>query len=233
MAPNHERKIVAGGVAASLVLGLGAVAGAAAGVGPFARGGVDDVGATRLAGGTEVSTPTTPDTTPGSLPDDDVNENEVRVDGDRVETRVFVDIPEGDTETFAAGPAGFVTVGRTNGALRIVAVAPTAGFVVTRQQVEDGGREVDVRFAGGALAVRFDAELEDGQVRIRVRQRGGVPATTPVTLDDDDNRGPGGGDDDGDRSGPSGGDSGSGSSGGGNSGPGGGGSNGGGGSGPG
>jgi hypothetical protein len=214
MAPNHERRIVAGGVAASLVLGLGAVAGAAAGVGPFARRD-DDVGAARLTGSTDV---TTPDTTPGSLPDDD----EVRVEGDRIETRTFVDIAEGDTETFAVGPAGFVTVGRTNGALRIVAIAPTAGFAVTDREVEDGGREVKVRFAGGGLTVRFDAELEDGQVRIRVRQRGGVPATTPTTLDDDDDgdhRGPGGGGDvgddgGGDNSGPGGGDSGSSGSGG-------------------
>src|SRR5262249_59791553 len=72
------------------------------------------------------------------------------------------------------------------------------------------GREVEGQFSNGATRVDFDAELEDGAVRVRERVRAAAdePVATGVTQPAADRSGPGGG---GDNSGPGGGDDRSGS----------------------
>ena len=141
------------------------------------------------------------------------------------------------TQTFTAGDAGSVTIRRDPSTLTVLAADANAGFT---SEVEQGtGAEIEVQFGNGAARVDFNAELEDGTVRVRVRVRGvveDVPVTTmpsttvrrprhptttagPVSADDgEDNRGPGDAhdatDDDHSGPGPSGSDdSGSGSSG--------------------
>lgn len=179
MQPRIKQKLAAGGIAGALVLGVGAVAGAAAaGIGPF--GGEPKV--ERSSAGA----------TSATSPDDSVPADETRVDGDRTETRQFLDVPDGDTQTFAAGPAGTVTITRAGNVLSISAVSPNSGWTVAEQEQAADGHEVEVKLVNGGVEVKFDAEIEDGMVRVRVRQRGVAPgATTPSTIDDDDNSGPG------------------------------------------
>ena len=123
-----------------------------------------------------------------------------------------VTVPDGGTSTFAAGDAGSVTIRRTGGSLSIVSVSPSAGWT---SAVEQGsGTELEVKFVNGSTRVDFNAELEDGGVRIRVR----VSAADPGASNDsrDDNSGPGSVSDDtraDDNSGPGSSNSGHGSSG--------------------
>ena len=85
-------------------------------------------------------------------------------------------------------------------------------------EVERGtGTEVEVQFANGSVRVDFNAELEDGAVRVRVRvsgvavdNPGTTPATTPTSTpttvpdndDNVDNSGPGNAHEGEDNSGP-------------------------------
>jgi hypothetical protein len=182
MQSSLKHKLAVGGLVGGLVLSAGAVAGGAIGLG--AVSGNDSV--RDLAESTSLTSPSTPD---DSVP----NGSETRVDGDETETRTFVDVPDGTSQTFGAGPAGTVTVSRAGGVLTIVSADPAAGWVISER--EDSGREVEVTFVNGGVRVKFDVELEDGAVRVRVRQRGltdgTLPGTTPPTVGDDDNSGPG------------------------------------------
>jgi hypothetical protein len=82
----------------------------------------------------------------------------------------------GATTTVAAGRAGSVTYGTTGQGLAVESVAPARGwsYVVTA----DGGGEIEVTFRKAGTRVDFHAELEDGDVEIRVRTRTVSGATT-------------------------------------------------------
>jgi hypothetical protein len=77
--------------------------------------------------------------------------------------------PAGDTTvTYDAGEGGTVTITSNGSTLTIVSVNPAAGWA---PEVEvASGREVEVDFRNGSRRIQFDAELEDGRVRIRVRE---------------------------------------------------------------
>jgi hypothetical protein len=102
------------------------------------------------------------------------------------------------------------------GTLTLVSATPNAGW---RVEIEQGtGREIEVDFRAGTRRVQVNVELEDGQVRERVRVRDDADGSETriengqiVRQDDgdDDHSGPGSGDDDGvddDNSGPGSGD---------------------------
>jgi hypothetical protein len=100
------------------------------------------------------------------------------------------------------GNAGTVLLGQSGGSLQIIAATPNAGWA---SEVEvASGREVEGDFRSGALRVKYDFELEDGTVRVRIENRndnadgddGGVNDDYQRRDDDDDNSGPGSGDDD-------------------------------------
>lgn len=83
----------------------------------------------------------------------------------------FVNLAVGQQQTFQAGAAGSVTVVRTAAGVGLVSTAPAAGF---RVEVEnDEPNQVDLNFRNGGVRIDFDAELEDGLVRVRVRTRAG------------------------------------------------------------
>jgi hypothetical protein len=93
-----------------------------------------------------------------------------------------------------------VTIRRTGGTLAVVSVNANPGWV---PEVEQGaGVEIEVEFVNGTTRIDFNAELEDGGVRVRVRVE--APDATRVdnsgpgnASDDpasDDNSGPGTGD---------------------------------------
>ena len=82
-------------------------------------------------------------------------------------------------------------------ALNVSAVTPSAGWTFSIE-AGDGASEAEVDFTNGAARVRFNAELEDGGVRVRVRTDGNATTdtsfpdgTTPDTLTDDTTPGTG------------------------------------------
>ena len=108
------------------------------------------------------------------------------------------------------GNAGTVLVGRSGGSLQIIAATPNAGWA---SEVEvASGREVEGDFRSGVLRVKYNFELEDGAVRVRIEagdgandgdddDRRGDDDDDRSGGDDDDNIGPGSGDGDDDNSG--------------------------------
>lgn len=78
--------------------------------------------------------------------------------------------------------AGSVTMVETGTGLEIISVEAAAGW---DHEVEvAAGREVEVDFRKGTRRIQFDAELEDGQIRVRVRERVQAGDQTSSTLDD-------------------------------------------------
>jgi len=73
------------------------------------------------------------------------------------------------TFTFGAGEAGDVTLVSDGASLQVEGVAATPGWTVEVQVAT--GREVEVSFRLGADRIDFKAEVEDGQIRVRVRDR--------------------------------------------------------------
>lgn len=91
--------------------------------------------------------------------------------------------------TYQAGAAGTVTISNDGSQLTITAVDAADGW---SHEIEvQVGREVEMDFRNGGDRVQFNAELEDGQVRIRVRTRTADGTRTEVTngvdTTDDDN----------------------------------------------
>ena len=79
------------------------------------------------------------------------------------------------TEVILAKDAGSVTVASDGSQLRIVGTSANPGWKV---EIERGsGHEVEVQFENGARRIDVNAELEDGEIRSRVREQG---------IDDDD-----------------------------------------------
>ena len=139
--------------AAALVVLLLAVAGIS-----LADAGSDDP--TPATGGTVVDDSSSPSATPSPS----VSQTAPAV------------LPDGGT-TYEAGGAGTVTVARDGDTLAITGTSTTDGWQSHIDEAQ--GREVEVDFTNGAREIDFNAELEDDQVRIRVRDE----------VDDDDRRG--------------------------------------------
>ena len=93
---------------------------------------------------------------PSDNPSDDPSEGEL------------VDMVVGEERTFDADVAGQVTIRRTETGVELVAATP-ADESWTVDDDPDAPGEVHVEFTDGATEVDFQAELEDGRVRIRVR----------------------------------------------------------------
>jgi hypothetical protein len=89
--------------------------------------------------------------------------------------------------TFEAGGAGTVTITRSGSSLTIVSVNPAAGWATDIEVAS--GREVEVDFRNGMHRIQFDAELEDGEIRIRVRDRIDDNGSHDDTLDEVDDDG--------------------------------------------
>ncbi|MDH5373456.1 MAG: hypothetical protein OEX97_10980 [Acidimicrobiia bacterium] len=69
--------------------------------------------------------------------------------------------------TYTAGDGGTVTVASNGSSLTIVSVNAAAGW---SYEVEvAAGLEVEADFRNGTRRIQFNAQLEDGEVRIRVR----------------------------------------------------------------
>ena len=123
--------------------------------------------------GTSASTTSTSEATSTTMPETSTTMPETSTSTTMPETSTTVaststTIPAGDELVFEAGDAGTVTIGSDGTSLTVVAVAPAAGW---NFEVETPmGREVEVDFRDGTRKIKFDAELEDGEIRVRVRE---------------------------------------------------------------
>lgn len=78
-----------------------------------------------------------------------------------------VSLAENQQVTLPVDDAGVVILARGNGQLTIVSATPNAGYTA---EVEVAvGREVEADFRGNGERVQFNAELEGGVVRVRIR----------------------------------------------------------------
>ena len=99
--------------------------------------------------------------------------------------QVAADVPAaGEAVTSGAGRAGAVTYRADETGLTVTAVSPARGWSYTIKAT--GGREIEVVFRKGAARVDFEAELEDGQVQVRVRTSAVGGATTTTGQDGTD-----------------------------------------------
>jgi hypothetical protein len=97
--------------------------------------------------------------------------------------------------SYGAGAAGSVTIARDGNTLFVTSVDTNSGWSFEIEQAS--GAEVEVKFLSGDHRIDLEAELEHGEVRVRVRDRAGDDNSGPGNGDDgDDNSGPGNGDDD-------------------------------------
>jgi hypothetical protein len=147
----------------------------------------------------------TPDSTPGTAPDDDTSTSTPVTapdDDDTTSTSTPVTAPDGDDDdddggTVAPFTKTYTLVGGTavisfdGSTLRIVSATPNAGF---HTEVEDeGGREVNVRFEGNGHESRLKVQLEDGRVDERTEERPDSSGSGSGHDDSDGNSGSGSG----------------------------------------
>jgi hypothetical protein len=79
---------------------------------------------------------------------------------------VNVSLAESQTVTLPVDDAGVVVLSRSDGQLAIVSATPNTGY---QAEVEvASGREVEADFTGNGVKVKFNAELEDGVVKVRI-----------------------------------------------------------------
>lgn len=92
------------------------------------------------------------------------------------------DLAPGEQATFPAGEAGTVRIERTDAGLRVVSADTAAGWASEIEKA--AGREVEVVFSTADRRIDFEAELDDGVIKVRVRERTLVPPTTaaPTTA---------------------------------------------------
>ena len=96
---------------------------------------------------------------------------------------VNVSLADSQTLTLPVDNAGVIVLSRAKGQLQIVSATPNTGYAA---EVEVAvGREVEADFRGNGLRVQFNAELEDGVVRVRIRteadDNNGATSSTGVT----------------------------------------------------
>jgi hypothetical protein len=85
------------------------------------------------------------------------------------ESNVNVSLAENQDVRVPVNEAGVVLLHRANGSLEIISVTPNNGYTA---EVEVAvGAEVEAEFRGNGQRVQFNAELEDGIVRIRIRTK--------------------------------------------------------------
>ena len=84
------------------------------------------------------------------------------------ESTVNVSLAENQTVTLPVDNAGVVVLSRANGQLQIVSATPNSRLRRPRLR-SPRDREVEADFRGNGERVQFNAELEDGVVRVRIR----------------------------------------------------------------
>ena len=80
---------------------------------------------------------------------------------------------------YEVGNAGTVTIAKDGSVLSVASVNQAPGWVIEIETAS--GREVEVDFRNGDTRVQFNAELEDGQIRVRAVERSDTGASTTST----------------------------------------------------
>jgi hypothetical protein len=80
---------------------------------------------------------------------------------------------------YEVGDAGTVTLTNDGAQLEVVSVNQNDGWQIEIEMA--AGREVEVDFGNGTRRIQFNAELEDGEIRVRARERV-ITATTQSTT---------------------------------------------------
>lgn len=86
-------------------------------------------------------------------------------DNDREETRIPAPVNSGPT-TYQVGTAGTVTVQVTGGQLVLIDAIAAAGWNFELDRAD--GREVKVEFESGSSDAKFEAKIDNGELRVRV-----------------------------------------------------------------
>jgi hypothetical protein len=115
------------------------------------------------------------------------------------ESTVNIALAAGQETAIQVEDAGSIRLANLGTSLSILSAQAAAGFVVEVEVPE--GREVEADFRGEGRRIQFNAELEDGTVRIRIRTEANTDATgststtatttngtstTSTTIDDND-----------------------------------------------
>ena len=79
---------------------------------------------------------------------------------------VNVSLAESQTVTLPVDDAGVVVLSRADGQLEIITATPNSGY--TAEVEVASGREVEADFTGNGVKVKFNAELENGVVKVRI-----------------------------------------------------------------
>ena len=202
-APTPNRTKLA---ATAAMLGASAVAALALGVGPapsvLRLAGASDDKAEDVSGRCDEAEHATDPACAGT-PAAGVDKN----DDDVATTNADDDTPMDDDaaapadgiHSLDAAGAGTVIYAVEGGSLRLVTATPASGWAVEVEQ--SAGRELELDFRSGTHRVQVSIEIEDGEVRERVRARDDADDTDVrtedgVVQDDHDNSGPGSGTDD-------------------------------------
>ncbi|HKX74845.1 MAG TPA: hypothetical protein VJR05_05585 [Acidimicrobiia bacterium] len=98
----------------------------------------------------------------------------------RTEVTSNLDIEVNQETEIPVDGAGTIRLGNDGASLTILAAVAMEGYVVEVEVPQ--GREVEADFRGEGRRVQFNAELEDGVVRVRIRTE--ADATTSTTFDD-------------------------------------------------
>ena len=96
------------------------------------------------------------------------------------ETTVSEAATPGLESSYEVGDAGTVTLTNDGSQLEVVSVEQTEGWQIEIEAA--AGREVEVDFRSGTRRIQFNAELEDGEIRVRARERVVTASTTQTTT---------------------------------------------------
>ena len=129
----------------------------------------DDNVSTDSSMSTATTTPDDSSTTPTTTPDDSSTPSTTIPDDSSTTSTTVPTTGDASASsvTYTAGDGGTVTVASNGSSLTIVSVNAAAGW---SYEVEvAAGLEVEADFRNGTRRIQFNAQLEDGEVRIRVR----------------------------------------------------------------
>lgn len=126
-------------------------------------------------------------TTDSSTTDSSTPDSSTEVTAPESTETTLVDAAVVGLTTYEVADAGSVTIEYDGTTLSLVSADANTPWSSFSQQTS--GREIEVEFANGDRIVKFNAELEDGGIRIRVRDEVRNSSTnTSIVTNDSDNR---------------------------------------------